>query len=176
MNYTSHLTNSPKSNNNLTAAEPSLAIKLFASAFFTGYLPIASGTAGSAVALAIYFIPGFESHMIIGIITFIVCILGIPAATAMEKRYGHDPAEVTVDEVVGMWISLLFLPKKIFLALAAFALFRILDIIKPPVSRQFDKMHGGIAIMMDDVIAGVYTNIILQISLWSPIIRKFLLS
>ena len=93
----------------------------------------------------------------------------------MEKWYGHDPAEVTIDEVVGMWISLFLLPKKIFVVLSAFILFRILDIIKPPVSRKFDKMHGGLGIMMDDVIAGIYTNIILQFALLIPIINNFLL-
>jgi phosphatidylglycerophosphatase A len=159
----------------VTAVEPSRAVKVFASALFSGYSPGASGTVGSAVALAIYCIPGFESPYIIGIITLLVCILGIPAAEVMEKWYGHDPAEVTIDEVVGMWISLFLLPKKIWVVLAAFVLFRILDIIKPPVSRRFDMMHGGVGIMMDDVIAGVYTNILLQIALLVPVIKEFLL-
>ena len=167
--------NSPDLNNTVTVIEPTLLTKAFASALFSGYSPIASGTAGSAVGLAIYFIPGFESPMIIGIVTLIVCILGIPAAEAMEKRYGHDPAEVTIDEVVGMWISLLFLPKYILVALAAFVLFRILDIIKPPISRKFDAMHGGFSIMMDDVIAGIYANVILQLALLTPMIRSLLM-
>ena len=93
----------------------------------------------------------------------------------MERRYGHDPAEVTIDEVVGMWISLFLLPKKILVALAAFVLFRLLDIIKPPISRRFDRMHGGVGIMMDDVIAGIYANVILQIALLIPVIKEFLM-
>jgi len=129
---------------------------------------------GSAVALAIYSIPGAESHDVIGTITLIVCLRGIPASSAMEKWYGHDPAEVTIDEVVGMWISLFLLPKKILVVLAAFILFRILDIIKPPLSRRFDTMHGGIGIMMDDVVSGVYANIILQIALLIPVMKDFL--
>jgi phosphatidylglycerophosphatase A len=171
----SHQTNFPNPNKNVTAVEPSLATKLFASALFSGYSPIASGTVGSVVALAIYFIPGFESHIIIGLTTLIVCLIGIPAADAMEKWYGHDPAQVTIDEVVGMWISLFLLPKKFSVAIIAFVLFRILDIIKPPVSRRFDAMHGGLGIMMDDVIAGIYANIILQLALLIPGINEFLL-
>ena len=159
----------------MTVVEPSLATKLFASALFSGYSPIASGTMGSAVALAFYFIPGFESVAIISTSILVVFTLGIKAATIMEQRYGHDPAEVTIDEVVGMWISLFLLPKKILLALAAFVLFRLLDIIKPPISRRFDRMHGGIGIMMDDVIAGIYANIILQLTLLIPVIKEFLL-
>jgi phosphatidylglycerophosphatase A len=168
-------TNFPNPNKELRRIEPSLVTKLFASALFSGYSPFASGTVSSAVALAIYFIPGFESQATIGIITFAVFVLGIPAAEAMEKWYGHDPAQVTIDEVVGMWISLFLLPKKILVALAAFLLFRFLDIIKPPVSRRFDKMHGGLGIMMDDAIAGLYTNIILQFALLIPGTREFLL-
>ncbi|MCX6120309.1 MAG: phosphatidylglycerophosphatase A [Ignavibacteriales bacterium] len=175
MNSTSPQTNFLNPNKNVTAVEPSLATKVFASALFSGYSPFASGTVGSAVALAIYCIPGFESPLIIGITTLVVCILGIPAAEAMEKWYGHDPAEVTIDEVVGMWISLFLLPKKIYVALAAFVLFRLLDIIKPPVSRRFDSMHGGIGIMMDDVIAGVYANVILELALMIPVIKGLLL-
>jgi phosphatidylglycerophosphatase A len=159
----------------VTVVEPSLATKLFASALFSGYSPIASGTMGSAVALAFYFIPGFESIAIIGTSILIVFTFGIKAATIMERRYGHDPAEVTIDEVVGMWISLFLLPKKILVALAAFVLFRLLDIIKPPISRHFDRMHGGVGIMMDDVIAGIYANVLLQIALLIPVIKEFLL-
>ncbi len=80
----------------------------------------------------------------------------------MQARYGHDPAEVTIDEVLGMWISLFLLPKKILIALVAFVLFRLFDILKPYPARIFDYRKGGISIMMDDVVAGVYTNLIMQ--------------
>ena len=94
----------------------------------------------------------------------------------MEKRYGHDPAEVTIDEVLGMWVSLLLLPKKIIIIIAAFFIFRFFDIIKPFPARKFDAMHGGLGIMMDDVIAGIYANIILQIALLIPAMNELLLS
>jgi phosphatidylglycerophosphatase A len=155
--------------------DPSLATKLFASALFSGYSPVASGTVGSAVALLFYFIPGFESITIIGPSILIVFFGGIKAGAAMEKRYGHDPAEVTIDEVLGMWISLLLLPKIIFIVIAAFFIFRFFDIIKPFPARKFDAMHGGLGIMMDDVIAGIYTNIVLQIALLIPALKELLL-
>ena len=66
-------TNFPNPNNNVTVVEPSLATKLFASALFSGYSPIASGTMGSAVALAFYFIPGFESvAVVVGVLVLVV--------------------------------------------------------------------------------------------------------
>ncbi|MBM4159876.1 MAG: phosphatidylglycerophosphatase A [Ignavibacteria bacterium] len=145
--------------------------KAFGSAFFSGYSPAASGTVGTAVGLAIYFIPGFEQVFIILPACLIVFLLGIRAAGSMERAYGHDPGEVTIDEVLGMWISLLFLPKSLLIAFVAFFLFRILDIVKPFPARRFDDKKGGLGIMADDVICGIYTNIILQILVVLNILR-----
>jgi phosphatidylglycerophosphatase A len=155
--------------------EPSLPIKLFASGLYTGYVPAASGTLGSAVAVAFYFIPGFESPVILSFILLLVFGLGVKASSIMEKRYGHDPAEVTIDEVVGMWITLFFLPKTLLVVLTAFFVFRFFDIVKPFPARTFDTMHGGFGIMMDDVVSGIYANITMQIVLLIPSIKEFLL-
>lgn len=113
---------------------------------------------GSAVGLAIfYFIPGFEQWWVIIPIIIVTFVFGVKASALMEKRYGHDPGEVTIDEVVGMWVSLLFLPKDPIAIGIAFFIFRIFDIIKPYPARKFDNVHGGLGIMVDDVIAGLYT-------------------
>ena len=159
----------------LSGPEPSLLIKLFASGLYTGYVPAASGTLGSAIAVMFYFIPGFESPLILGFVILLVFGLGIKASSIMEKRYGHDPAEVTIDEVVGMWITLFFLPKTILVVLAAFFVFRFFDIIKPFPAREFDTMHGGFCIMMDDVVSGIYANITMQIVLFIPFFNGLLL-
>jgi len=140
-------------------------VKAFGSGLFSGYSPIASGTIGSLVGLALYVIPGFETPPVIITASFLVFVFGIKAADIMEKRYGHDPAEVTIDEVLGMWVSLLFLPKGPAVAITAFLIFRIMDIVKPWPARKFDKVTGGLSILMDDVIAGFYTNITLHILL-----------
>jgi len=161
--------------NSSSGPEPSLPIRLFASGLYTGYVPAASGTLGSAIAVAFYFIPGFESPVLFGIVLLVIFLLGIKASSVMEKRYGHDPSEVTIDEVVGMWITLFLLPKTILIAFAAFFIFRFFDIIKPFPARKFDTMHGGIGIMMDDVISGIYANITMQIILLIPFIKEFLL-
>ncbi len=138
---------------------------MFASGLFTGYSPIASGTVASAVALAIYFIPGFHHPYSIIPVSFLTFILGAKAAGIMEQRYGHDPAEVTIDEVLGMWISLMFLPKSLAVAIPAFFIFRLLDIVKPWPARKFDSVPGGLGIMLDDVVVGFYTNIIMHLAL-----------
>lgn len=160
---------SPNPNNSTDVAHPvrgpevSFPVKAFASGLFSGYSPAASGTVGSAVAVAIYCIPGFEQPRIILPVGFLAFVLGVNAAQRMEEHYGHDPAEVTIDEVVGMWISLLLLPKNIPVVFSAFILFRVFDIIKPFPARKFDSVTGGLGIMMDDVVAGFYTNLIIQL-------------
>lgn len=144
-------------------------IKFFGSGFFSGFFPIAPGTAGSAVALAIYwFIPGFESWYILGSVALLFLPLGIFTAQKIEEALGADPSVVVIDEFVGMWIALLAIPKGLILALCAFIAFRVFDIIKPPPARQFDQMSGGIGIMMDDVVAGIYANLAIRIILYIP--------
>jgi phosphatidylglycerophosphatase A len=101
--------------------------------------------------------------MIPAIILF--AVYGVFIGTKFEKLYGEDPAECTIDEVVGMWITLLFVPKTLIISLTGFLIWRILDIIKPFPARQAEKLHGGLGIMMDDVIAGLYSLIILLVIL-----------
>lgn len=137
--------------------------KIIGSGFFTGYIPIASGTFGSAAALLIYFIPGFENLYVIIPVTVLTFGIGVYISNKFEKVYGKDPAECTVDEVVGTWIALILLPKTIGIALTSFFIWRILDIIKPPPARQSERLKGGWGIMMDDVISGFYTLIIMHI-------------
>ncbi|MDT8325691.1 MAG: phosphatidylglycerophosphatase A, partial [Bacteroidota bacterium] len=131
---------------------------------FTGHSPFASGTVGSAAALVLYWVlPWTDNGTLVSMFALTVLFLGLPAATAMEQRHGDDPSLVVVDEAVGMWLAVAFLPKIWWVALAAFFLFRIFDIVKPPPARQFDNMRGGGGIMMDDVIAGIYANIVMQV-------------
>ena len=137
--------------------------KILGSGFFTGYIPIASGTCGSLAALLIYFIPGFEKLQIILPVTFLTFAIGVYIAEKFEKTYGKDPSECTVDEMVGTWIALLLLPKTIGIALTSFFIWRVLDIIKPAPARQSENLKGGWGIMIDDIISGFYTFIIMHI-------------
>ena len=145
--------------------------KFFGSGFYTGYAPIASGTVGSFAALLIYYIPGFENLYIILPITLIFFLYGVYVGNKFEKVYGKDPSQCTIDEVVGTWISLILLPKIIFISLTAFFIWRILDIIKPQPARKMEEMQGGLGIMMDDVISGIYTLLIMHLLVY--LIGKF---
>ncbi len=139
--------------------------KFVGSGFYTGYIPLASGTFGSIAALLIYFIPNFEKLYVILPSILILSLWGIRLGTKFESLYGKDPAECTVDEVVGMWITLLFLPKDFFVALTAFVVWRTLDIIKPFPARKSESLQGGLGIMMDDIISAIYSLAIVHLIL-----------
>lgn len=137
--------------------------KIIGSGFYTGFIPFASGTFGSFVALIIYFIPGFEKLWIIIPSIIILFIYGIFVSTKFEKVYGKDPSECTVDEVVGTWIALVALPKTVLISITSFLIWRMLDIIKPFPARSSENLSTGWGIMMDDVISGTYTLIIVHL-------------
>ncbi len=130
--------------------------KMLGSAFYTGYIPFAPGTFGSIVALLIYLIHGFENPTILLILISLFSIVGISIGTKFEAVYGKDPKQCTIDEMVGMWISLLFIPKQIWFILIAFILWRFLDIVKPFPANIAEKLNGGFGIMLDDIIAAIY--------------------
>lgn len=140
--------------------------KAVGSGLYTGYIPFASGTFGSMIGLLIYAIPGFEKTFIIIPAIIIFLFWGISIGNKFDKKYGKDPGECTIDEVVGMWISLLFLPKTILIAIAAFIIWRIFDIVKPWPARQLEDLNGGLGIMIDDVVAGFYSMLFLHLILY----------
>ncbi len=140
--------------------------KLFGSGFYTGFIPFASGTFGSLAALIIYAIPGFEKPEVLIPLIILFTLYGINIGNKFEDIYGKDPSECTIDEVVGMWISLLFLPKVLWISLIAFFVWRLLDIIKPYPAKRFEKFAGGLGIMADDIAAAIYSLIIVHLFLY----------
>ena len=139
--------------------------KLLGSGFYTGYIPFIPGTFGSIGALIIYYIPGFENPLILIPAIIIFTFYGIFVGNKFENVYGKDPSQCTIDEFVGMWISLLFLPKTFKISILIFIIWRILDIIKPFPARNFEKFKGGLGIVLDDVASGIYSLIIVHLIL-----------
>jgi phosphatidylglycerophosphatase A len=142
--------------------------RLVATGLGSGYSPFAPGTAGSLVGLALYWpLARLEPAWLVAAIV-VLFFVGVAAATSVARQEGlHDPGIVVVDEVIGMWISLAFLPLTPITALAGFLLFRVMDIVKPPPARGFERFPGGWGIMADDVMAGVYANLVLRLALWA---------
>ncbi len=136
--------------------------KTIGSGFFTGYIKGVPGTYASIAAMLIYWIPGFENPYILIAAIVIFFFYGIQVGGRFEKIYGKDPKECTIDEFVGMWITLLFLPKQPEISVIAFILWRIADIVKPFPAKNLEKIGGGLGIMLDDVVAGLYSLIVLH--------------
>jgi phosphatidylglycerophosphatase A len=133
--------------------------------FGSGFSPVAPGTVGSLVAVVALWLTPFPSTLIFSHIIVFLFFIGVWVAAVCEKQWGHDPGRVNWDEVVGMMISVLALPKTWPIYAAAFVLSRLFDIVKPFPANCAETLPGGWGIMMDDVIAGIYANIALQIGL-----------
>lgn len=141
--------------------------KIIGSGLFTGYIPFASGTFGSLIAIFIYWIPGFEQLHIVLPAIVILFIYGVYVSSKFENVYGKDPSQCTVDEVVGTWIALVAIPKSFLLTLTSFFIWRALDIIKPYPARSSEKLPGGWGIMIDDVVSGFYSVILVHLIVYT---------
>ena len=117
---------------------------------------MASGTVGSLVTLiALWLIPFTTLALLVTLA--IVTLVGIWAGSRVERAIdAKDPGIIVIDEVAGMLVSVLFLPRTIPVLVTAFLLFRVFDIWKPFPARQLQEMHGGVGVMLDDLIAGAY--------------------
>jgi len=127
-----------------------------------GYIPWAPGTAGSLISFVflIIFRPPLWAHITIAIS---ITALGVWASGEAEKRFSKkDPKNIIIDEASGYLIAMVFLPNTMGYYIASFILFRVLDILKPSPIRRLQGLRGGIGVMLDDVVAGVLTNIILE--------------
>ena len=131
--------------------------RIAATFFYLGKLPIAPGTWGSIGALTLWlFLPVTTSVHLSAIL--LLFVLGVYSSHKVAKYMQvHDPSEVVIDEAVGMGISLFMLPHSYSLYLLAFIVFRIFDILKPSFIYQVQNLPGGWGIMLDDVLAGLFT-------------------
>jgi phosphatidylglycerophosphatase A len=141
---------------------------LLATVGYVGHFPIAPGTAGSAAALPLYVLVRMAGSSALDVAVILVLLAaGCWAGSVAETHYGRtDPGYVVLDEVVGMLITLLLVPVSVMGAVVGFLLFRLFDIFKPFPARQCEGLHGGVGIMADDVVAGIYGNLTLRLIVW----------
>lgn len=139
-------------------------LKIFlGSGMFSGYIPFAPGTFGSLFALVIYLIPGFDEYIIIIPAIIISFLVGLLLGNYFELLYGKDPKQFTLDEFVGTWIALLSLPHSFIEIIIIFIIWRFFDISKVYPANKLEALKGGLGIMMDDVVSGMYSLIIIYI-------------
>jgi phosphatidylglycerophosphatase A len=138
-------------------------LKYIATVGFAGFSPVAPGTAGTLVALIIVALLNLPPVLYV-FMTLAVTGVGIIAAERVEEiLQKKDPGCIVIDEVAGYFVAVAFLPHTMGYLIAAFFLFRFFDIVKPPPANTFQRLRGGVGVMADDIVAGLYTNLLLQV-------------
>jgi phosphatidylglycerophosphatase A len=132
---------------------------------YLGYVPVAPGTFGSAAGLVVFAAVRWSGSPALELAVIIVLFaVGVWSADAAERHFGAvDPAPVILDEVVGMLVTLAFLPVNITGAIVGFLLFRLFDVVKPWPANRLEALHGGLGVMADDAMAGVYGNVAMRL-------------
>jgi phosphatidylglycerophosphatase A len=145
-------------------------ILFLATGAYSGYAPVAPGTVGSLVAIPLIFLSArlFSFSIILQVIAIMLAVAGAcwVADVADRELQEHDSGKIVIDEIVGFLVALAAMEVSFGRLIFAFFLFRLFDIVKPPPARFFDKqVPGGVGVVLDDVCAGLYTNLIVRILL-----------
>ena len=136
--------------------------------FGSGLIPLMPGTFGSLAAIPLILLFHPFGTPIYLLITLLACIVGIFFCGKTARDMGvHDHGSIVWDEVAGMLLTFMFAPLNVFTLLAGFVLFRIFDILKPwPIGPVDKTVHGGVGIMLDDILAGLMACASLHAVLW----------
>ncbi len=136
--------------------------RIIATFFCVGYLPFIPGTFGSLAGLLLFILLKPEP-LVQGAFLIFFLFLGFYFSGKAEKQFASkDPKFIVIDEVSGMFLTLFLVPQDFRILVIGFLLFRVLDTLKPYPADKLQDLNGSLGIMLDDVIAGVYANIILQ--------------
>lgn len=130
-----------------------------------GYAPVAPGTFGSAIGVALFLLlraAGVPAAGELAIIAVLFAV-GVWSGNIAEHRLGGvDPAPIVIDEVAGMLITLALLPVTLLGAVVGFLVFRVFDVVKPWPAGRFERLPGGLGVMADDAMAAVYGNLFMR--------------
>lgn len=141
-------------------------IRFFATGFYTGEIPLIPGTWGTLPGLVIclflfQFDPVYQIAMTVAAI-----LISFYLASEAEKELGHDARAIVIDEIAGIMVTLVFVPRVWYYYLLGFIFFRAMDVIKPFPARQSERLPSGFGITMDDVVAGIYANLLVQLTIY----------
>lgn len=144
--------------------------KLIASVFGIGYFK-GGGTAASFITVLALGLAGPVSAPLFISATVLITALGVWSGNEVERHWGKDSYRVVIDEVAGMCVTMLFVTSAWTNLAAGFVLFRFFDMTKPLYIRRAEYLPGGWGVMADDILAGVYANVVLQILLFAEVLR-----
>lgn len=142
------------------------AIILFISqGAYAGKFPVAPGTAGTVVGVFIYLgMKGLPPVHYVAV-CILVILVGMWAAGHAEIILGRtDSPSIVIDEIAGFLTAMFMVPSGLFFIVSGFVIFRVFDITKPWPLKRLQELHGGPGVMLDDVGAGIYTNVLLQLA------------
>lgn len=140
-------------------------VKLLATFFYLGEIPLAPGTLGSFGGLLL-FLSTAQRPWLCGVFFVIVTVLGFFSAGRAEKVFREkDPSQVVIDEAAGIFLVYFMVPLNGINLFLGFFLYRALDIVKPFPARHLERLPGSLGIMSDDLLCGLYSNLILQLLL-----------
>jgi len=141
------------------------SVRFLASGFFSGHIPFAPGTMGTLVAIPLYLllVNVLQGWLYAGAVV-VLTLVAIWISGLAEKIYARkDPPQVVIDEIAGFMLTMTAVPPSAMYIIMGFILFRLFDILKPqPAGWINDRMRGGSGIVLDDIVAGLYANIVLQ--------------
>ncbi len=143
--------------------------KLFSTTLGIGYIGKGGGTVAAIACCICWYLAwagGCPPLLFSVTLTVLITLIGVWSSSVVEKIWGKDPSRVVIDEVAGMCIGLLFVPVQIKYVILALVLFRFFDIVKPLFIRKMEQLPAGWGIMMDDILAGVYTNVLVSAVVW----------
>ena len=137
----------------------------FATGLGIGFLPFFPGTLGSVLALPLcYLLVPIQPFIAGGIIVIIVLLSMWIAGKAERVLRQKDPGKIVIDEIAGVMVTFIGVPFDLLNVVVGFLIFRIMDILKPYPARLLEKkLPGGVGVVMDDVVAGLYSNFLLRI-------------
>ena len=133
---------------------------------YTGYFPIVPGTFGTIPAWVIAWFFLSDPYVMLAA-AVITTVISVWASGAAESFLGHDAKKIVIDEWAGMFVSLLFLPYRLDVYIAAFVFFRFYDVIKPYPAGKCESLPGGWGITFDDIFAGIYANLTCWLGIWA---------
>lgn len=154
-------------------SRPPLLAVVFGTGFGSGFWPWGPGTAGALLATLLWLGMTFVfTSTTLFIVTLVLIIaftaIGTWAANQLAPFWDEDPKRVVIDEMLGVWIPLLASPTdNLWYACGAFVLFRLFDILKPLGIRSIDRRRGGFWVMADDILAGIYSLVLIILAQWA---------
>ncbi len=151
----------------MSQAWRNFTIKFLATGAGTGYTPVVPGTFGTLMGVVIFMAMIQFPRWLLFVTILGLIAIGIWVSDEAEKLFQKkDPSFVVIDEVIGILVTMLFLPFQVKYVLMAFISFRIMDILKPYPARKLEAIHGGMGIVIDDIIAGIYAGLAILLCIY----------